>query len=272
MSWRRTGAVLVLIAVAAAVAVLLATGSSSTSSRSSLTLGHFNAVHEGSGSSQGEGGEAAAEAYTDRAYPAAGVSIDQIQTAIGADAAIQNRNVADSTNTWDFLGPNTLNVDRLGTQAFLQPTQWSGRVTAVAIDPKCRPTQCRIYVAAAGGGVWRSTNATAAAPLWQNVSAGIPTNAIGSIAVDPNDPALFDGERQATVLERQCCIAEQFAAPAVQGGDIGVVAAGDLFEVVDGGDYLAGYRVALGCHAQQHFEEFDDGGAIGIAAWLFDLR
>jgi len=188
MSWRRTGAVLVLIAVAAAVAVLLATGSSSTSSRSSLTLGHFNAVHEGSGSNQGEGGEAAAEAYTDRAYPAAAVSIDQIQTAIGADNAIQNRNVADSTNTWDFLGPNTLNVDRLGTQAFLQPTQWSGRVTAVAIDPKCRPTQCRIYVAAAGGGVWRSTNATAATPLWVNVSAGIPTNAIGSIAVDPNDP------------------------------------------------------------------------------------
>jgi hypothetical protein len=170
-----------------AVAVVLATGSSSTSSRSSLTLGHFNAVHEGDRNNQGEDGEAAAEAYTDRAYPAAGVSIDQIQTAIDADAAVQSRNVADSTNTWDFLGPNTLNVDRLGTQAFLQPTQWSGRVTAIAIDPKCRPTQCRIYVAAAGGGVWRSTNATGATPLWQNISAGIPTNAIGSIAVDPND-------------------------------------------------------------------------------------
>ena len=94
MSWRRTDAVLGLMALAAAVAVLLATGSSSTSSRSSLTLGHFNAVHEGSGSNQGEAGEAAAEAYTDRAYPADGVSIDQIQTAIAADNAIQNRNVA----------------------------------------------------------------------------------------------------------------------------------------------------------------------------------
>ena len=164
MTWRRTAAVLALLAVAATAAVLLATGSSSTSTRSSLTLGHFNAVHEGDRSNQGEDGEAAAEAYTDRAYPAASVSIDQIQTAIDANNAIQNRNAADSTTTWDFLGPNTLNVDRLGTQAFLQPTQWSGRVTAIAIDPKCRPGQCRIYVAAAGGGVWRSTNATARDP------------------------------------------------------------------------------------------------------------
>ena len=82
MSWRRTTAVLGLMAVAIAIAVVLATGSSSTSSRSSLTLGHFNAVHEGDRSNQGEDGEAAAEAYTDRAYPADGVSIDQIQTAI----------------------------------------------------------------------------------------------------------------------------------------------------------------------------------------------
>jgi hypothetical protein len=44
-------------------------------------------------------------------------------------------------------------------------------------------------VAAAGGGVWRSTNALGAAPLWVNISGGIPTNAIGSITVDPTDPS-----------------------------------------------------------------------------------
>ena len=84
MTWRRTAAVLALLAVAATAAVLLATGSSSTSTRSSLTLGHFNAVHEGDRSNQGEDGEAAAEAYSDRAYPADGISIDQIQAAISA--------------------------------------------------------------------------------------------------------------------------------------------------------------------------------------------
>src|SRR3954451_20695379 len=100
MSWRRTGAVLVLMAVATAIAVVLATGSSSTSSRSNLTLPRLSAVHEGNQNAQGEAGEAAAEAYTDRAYPADGVSIDQIQAAIDANDAISQRANALTTDSW----------------------------------------------------------------------------------------------------------------------------------------------------------------------------
>ena len=33
-------------------------------------------------------------------------------------------------------------------------TQESGRVGAIAIDPACAPGDCRLAVAAAGGGVW----------------------------------------------------------------------------------------------------------------------
>ena len=88
---------------------------------------------------------------------------------------------------WDFIGPDTLNVDRLGTQSFIKPTQWSGRVTALAVDPKCKPQECTLYVGAAGGGLWRTKNALAPNPSWKQISDGIPTNAIGSIAVDPND-------------------------------------------------------------------------------------
>jgi hypothetical protein len=187
MRWRRFTAVVGVLAVAAITAAVLASISTTNSSKSTFKLPRIAALHEGGQAGNSDAAEAAAEEYTDRAYPAEGISIDQIQTAISADATAQNRNVADSTNTWDFLGPNTLNVDRLGTQSFIKPTQWSGRVTALTLDPKCRPTLCRIYVGAAGGGVWRSTNALGATPLWVNVSAGIPTNAIGSIAVDPND-------------------------------------------------------------------------------------
>jgi len=190
MTRRRLTAVSVLVVVAAAVAVVLATGSTSTSSKSRhFNLGRFNALHEGSEQSanQGDAAAAAAEDYSDRAYPADDVSIDQIQGAIAANDAVQQRGAALSNDTWTSIGPNTLNVDRLGTQSFIKPTQWSGRVTAITIDPKCRPSQCRIYVAAAGGGVWRSTNALADQPLWTNISGGIPTNAIGSIAVDSND-------------------------------------------------------------------------------------
>ena len=92
------------------------------------------------------------------------------------------------SSKWDFIGPDTLDVDRLGTQSFIKPTQWSGRVTALTVDPKCKPQECTLYVGAAGGGVWRTKNALAQKPAWKQISDGIPTNAIGSIAVDPNDP------------------------------------------------------------------------------------
>src|SRR4029079_13761852 len=67
-------------------------------------------------------------------------------------------------------------------------TQWSGRVTALTIDPKCNAEKCRLYLGAAGGGVWRTKDGLKKHPKWKQVSAGIPTNAIGSIAIDPNDP------------------------------------------------------------------------------------
>ncbi|HMD12962.1 MAG TPA: hypothetical protein VKG90_11590, partial [Marmoricola sp.] len=135
------------------------------------------------GGGRDESGGEAAEAYSDRAFPMDDISIAQIQGAISANAAVKARG-AKLGSQWDFLGPETLNVDRLGTQAFTAPTQWSGRVTALAIDPKCKPQECTLYVGAAGGGVWRSKNALAPNPSWKFISDGIPTNAIGSIAVD----------------------------------------------------------------------------------------
>ena len=187
---RRVIAVLVVAACAAVATVVLTGGSTSTSARPSLkAIQKLSALHEGGqGEGQAEGG-AAAEAYSDRAYPLDGISIDQIEQAISADNKVERRDAADGTNTWDFLGPQTLNVDRLGTQSFIKPTQWSGRVTALEIDPKCRPGQCRLYTAAAGGGVWRSTNALGDHVVWTYISGGIPTNAVGSITVDPNDPS-----------------------------------------------------------------------------------
>src|SRR5580765_8952681 len=190
MSWRRLTAVVGLMVVAAAVAVLLATGSTNTSSKSRhVASPRLNSMHErDQGNGEGDAADAASQAYTDRAYPAESISIDQIQNAITANNALAGHAGAKLTSKWDFIGPETLDVDRLGTQSFIKPTQWSGRVTAVTVDPKCKPQECTLYVAAAGGGVWRTTNALAANPSWKQISEGIPTNAIGSIAVDPNDP------------------------------------------------------------------------------------
>ena len=59
------------------------------------------------------------------------------------------------------------------------------------------------------------------------------------IPVDPDDAAFFDRERQPAVFQRQCRFAEHLAAPAVQGGDVGKIVGGNLFEIVDGRNYLA---------------------------------
>src|SRR5207237_7718191 len=47
---------------------------------------------------------------------------------------------------------------------------------------------CRLYAAAAGGGVWRANDGLAMHPTWKQVSDGqIPTNAIGTLLIDPTD-------------------------------------------------------------------------------------
>jgi hypothetical protein len=185
---RRLAAVLFVGVVCGALAVLLARSSGTTSAQKATRV---QAVAAHAALRERERGEAEngpdAEAYTDRAFPASEITIDQIQGAIAANSAVNGRG-STLNSKWDALGPDTLDVDRLGTQSFIKPTQWSGRVTALAIDPKCKPQECTLYVGAAGGGLWRSKNALAPTPAWKQISGGIPTNAIGSIAVDPTDP------------------------------------------------------------------------------------
>jgi hypothetical protein len=92
---------------------------------------------------------------------------------------------------WQMLGPETGNVPGEAGQ-FFDPatqtgpsTQESGRVTALAIDPNCgKPSApsgkpCRLWVAAAGGGIWRTNNALAATPAWIAPPDSVPTNSFG---------------------------------------------------------------------------------------------
>src|SRR4051812_9064044 len=104
-----------------------------------------------------------------------------------------------SPGAWSALGPVTPNVAGEASQ-FFDPatgtgpaTQESGRVTALAIDPNCGKASapagapCRLWVAAAGGGIWRTNDALAAHPAWIEPPASLPTNAFGSLIVDAND-------------------------------------------------------------------------------------
>src|SRR6185437_9260443 len=46
---------------------------------------------------------------------------------------------------------------------------------------------CRLWVGAAGGGVWRTADALASKPAWSSSSTGLASNSTGSLVVDPND-------------------------------------------------------------------------------------
>jgi hypothetical protein len=106
---------------------------------------------------------------------------------------------AATPGAWDALGPVTGNVPAEASQFYdlttgTGPTsQESGRVTALAIDPNCGKASapsgapCRLWVAAAGGGIWRTNNALAAHPAWIAPPINLPTNSFGSLEVDPND-------------------------------------------------------------------------------------
>ena len=69
----------------------------------------------------------------------------------------------------------------------------SGRVTALAIDPACNASTCRVWAAAAGGGVWRTLDALSAAPTWTFVSGSFATNAIGTLTYDSANATLYAG-------------------------------------------------------------------------------
>ena len=134
----------------------------------------------------------AQEAYDNRAYPKKWIDATQQVAAANAANAIANLAPALPTS-WQELGPSGVPADDLVASESTGATAgtiYSGRATAIAVDPNCIPSSCTVFIGAAGGGVWKTTNATAATPSWSQVSdgvSGIPSNAIGSIVFDPND-------------------------------------------------------------------------------------
>lgn len=130
----------------------------------------------------------AAEDYENRAYPSAYIAFAQTQHTEEAEEEVEGHRGTRHAKPWQELGPQTLNVDQLATQTLLRPTQWSGRVSAMAIDPRCGVRDdCKLYVGAAGGGVWKTDNAMAPNPEWKPISDGLASSAIGTIVIDPTD-------------------------------------------------------------------------------------
>src|SRR3954447_9871104 len=85
-----------------------------------------------------------------------------------------------SATSWAPLGPAPINS---GTAPGNLSS--SGRTSAIAAHPTNPDI---LYVGAASGGVWKTTNATAANPTWMPVTDNQAVLTTGDIALAPSDP------------------------------------------------------------------------------------
>jgi hypothetical protein len=143
---------------------------------------------------QQEGGPTAAaeQAYAKRAYPAAYVPL---AATLNTRAAFRTAQARGNSNigVWNLIGPSTANFPGILTFSGADYVT-SGRVTALAVDPSCNNTTCRVWVAAAGGGVWRTDNAlSTSGPTWTFISGSFATNAIGTLTYDAAHTTLYAG-------------------------------------------------------------------------------
>jgi len=127
------------------------------------------------------------ERYDNLAYPGKYVSYNQAMRAYQSWSSVSNTNAPNAYNPWKLVGPVVGNVPGIVTYTG-RSTTVSGRETALAISNPCTAASCRVWVGAAGGGVWVTTDALAPVPHWTSSSYGIPSNAIGSLFVDPTTP------------------------------------------------------------------------------------
>jgi hypothetical protein len=125
------------------------------------------------------------ERYDNRAYPGAHISATRREEGRRAFDDVSRRGHG-KRHGWEEVGPFTPRVAGEATYTG-RDTLNSGRVTALAISPRCEKNDCTLLVGAAGGGIWKTTDALDASPDWQSSSDGIPSNAIGSLAYDPTD-------------------------------------------------------------------------------------
>src|SRR5215472_11150122 len=136
------------------------------------------------------------EAYLNRSYPSAYVPLQQTLNAQQSWAQIKANGVGKGKNqpgAWTLDGPSNAIFPDILTFSGAQYTT-SGRITALAISPNCSTNGCTLWVAAAGGGVWRGDNALSGnGPSWTFASDSFATNAIGTLTYDAATNTLYAG-------------------------------------------------------------------------------
>jgi hypothetical protein len=143
----------------------------------------------------GEGPAGGVDAYLAAAdaYPASTVTPDQVQKAEDTFASIASRGGRGFNSAggkkWEQVAPKE-NAIEPGVLAFTGDTNTTAsRTTALAVDPDCKAKgSCRIWIGAAGGGVWKTDNANEDNPSWKQVKPKeLDQNSVGVLTLDPGD-------------------------------------------------------------------------------------
>jgi hypothetical protein len=124
----------------------------------------------------------AEEAYANSAYPLSDIPLQATLNAQAAFAQVKAKGQSKhAAGSWSLYGPSTANYPGVLTFSGADYTT-SGRITALAIDPACSNAKCRLWVGAAGGGIWRTDNALSGSGAnWTFTSGSFATNAIGTL-------------------------------------------------------------------------------------------
>ncbi len=159
----------------------------------------------------------------ERAYPATSVPMSAIIDSQQSFNKVRDRSRNDRAS-WELIGPSEATYPAVLNQFLADGAESvaSGRTNAVALTPGCgddghghdnnghdnksedasrgghddghdddgdhdNERSCRLFIAAAGGGIWRADNALSKHPHWKFLSGSFGTNAIGTMLIDPND-------------------------------------------------------------------------------------
>src|SRR3989441_7502126 len=90
--------------------------------------------------------------------------------------------------TWTSIGPQPISVGSSGFFPFNGGPSNSGRVTALAVDPK---NPAVVFLGAAAGGVWKTTDGDLPQIHWTPMTDNQPSLSVGSLAIDPTNSSFI---------------------------------------------------------------------------------
>ncbi len=190
-----------------------AAGESATPFLSARLARHIRAAPGEGTNEEGPGGPAE-QAFAARAYPADTISVAEMDGARAAFSAATKRPFPRGKGrpgTWVSVGPSQAlyPFTPFRTSGGYVPNAYiaGGRTTAIAIADSCSAGHCTLYIATAGGGIWKTKNGLADDVKWEYLGGPLGINAAGAVTIDPNDASgntVWVGTGEANICGSGC--------------------------------------------------------------------